>query len=80
MLLNEDKLGIAKIVRKASFIDNLFILVAFLTGSDRVPILGMKSMKVREKCVGSSEKLNARREIPFLKATMFYFVYFYKHT
>jgi len=54
---------------REGFIDNLFILVAFLTGSDRVPILGMKSMKVREKYVGSSEKLNARRETPYLKAT-----------
>ena len=45
MLLNEDKVVLAKIV-KESCIENLFVLVAFLTGSDRVPILGMKSMKV----------------------------------
>ena len=45
MLLKEDRLVIVQIV-KESCIDNLFVLVAFLTGSDRVPILGMKSMKV----------------------------------
>ena len=39
------KLVIAKIVEE-SCIDNVFVVVAFLTGSDRVPILGMKSMKV----------------------------------
>ena len=43
MLLNEDKVVCAKIVKESC---NLFVLVAFLTGSDRVPILGMKSMKV----------------------------------
>ena len=40
MLRNEYKLV------KFNCVDHLFIFLAFLTGSDRVPILGMKSMKV----------------------------------